>query len=340
MTIRSSFQVVILLASVVAVRVSSGADSLPDASKLKNEYEKTLRLFTRMDGIWKSEDFELDEDGKEPRPTGNVKAWTVLRNKDQAKITSRDISSNNRPTFFYEDASQVGKNWLAIFPQGAVLGMQNISVAKNAERLGFPPAAPMYGYILNESIPVFLSSSTLSVDADQIDGQLVYVLQGTKDDIRISLWLDPALDFAARRIEYHKENPPGKHNRRFDVTRFDRKVGIPIATEGTVTLVTGPQPVLSPVGNRVSEFPPATDAEGKVIMQPVMRAMQKESLVNIDFDPKFKDSDFELTQPIVNGTRIYMQDAPNSAFMWQDGEIVPAVNPDPLDAMRYMQSAH
>jgi hypothetical protein len=53
------------------------------------------------------------------------------------------------------------------------------------------------------------------------------------------------------------------------------------------------------------------------------------TLRDIDFDPKWNDRDFQFARQIANGTKIEVQDAPDSNYVWKDGRI-DLIAPDPV----------
>jgi hypothetical protein len=87
-------------------------------------------------------------------------------------------------------------------------------------------------------------------------------------------------------------------------------------------------------GKTVREYEPARDAKGEVMMSPAYTTVWDVHLVDIDFDPKFTEDEFKVSQPIPNGTKVTMQDAPQLKFVWEDGKIVPALDAKAVAAAR------
>ena len=103
-------------------------------------------------------------------------------------------------------------------------------------------------------------------------------------DRDITVWVDPALNYVARRVLFDKRSTPSDPTIRtyqFDVKRFQYEASGPIVTEATNTLTIGPQPIFQSVGyvkvvngKTIIETPllPAKGADGKIIMQPARSA--------------------------------------------------------------------
>ena len=101
-----------------------------------------------------------------------------------------------------------------------------------------------------------------------------FLLRGVDQDAEVTLWLDPSLGYAARRVRLVKhasEADPAVHTMQFDVARFVSRGDRYVPGEATVTLTLGPRPVLSSQivekvvdGRRVVTRPLAKDKDGNV----------------------------------------------------------------------------
>lgn len=321
---------------------SAGTDpsDSPDPMTLLDRYEKTLLPYKRIKGKWTVEVHEW-ESGKEPRWLGSTQECTVLRDADRAKVSSIEIGGKGKSASHFEDVSKQGETWLSIYSDGSVFSKLEVPAEDFPVRLGMAPSAPCYGIIRQKLIPAFLRASKLSAKTATLEGTAVCVLKGISEDDEISLWLDPSLDYAPRRIHYKRSSQMIRESWQFDVKRFQQQGDLPVVSEATVTFTAGPQPVMSPVavekvvdGKTVLEHEPAKDASGKVVMTPKSRFVREIKLVSLDFNPEFGDDDFKILQPIANGTRVHMQDASHLDYMWVDGEILVATDPKALAAAR------
>jgi len=197
------------------------------------------------------------------------------------------------------------------------------------------PSSESYGIVNQLNIGDFLTNASLSSGQELLKGDETYWIKGVSGDVEIRLWLAPKANFAPVRIWY--EDQKLRHSRRYEVTRLAQNGGRFIAAEAEVTYVDRPKPVLSAIaterevdGKVVSEHQPERDAAGKIVMAPERRYLREIVLVRLDFDPRFDESDFELTQLIPDGTRVNLKDAPHLDYIWQAGKIVPAINSDTL----------
>jgi len=318
----------------------SRPDAPPDPTTLLTAYESTLAPYERMKGTWTNKDYDW-KSGETPRWQGVTHEWTVCRDGDRARLFSRETGDKSASQTPFEDVVQRGERWLSVYPDGSVLSKLEVSPDDFPERLGMAPCCPCYGIIFQVWIPEFLRSSKLSVEEDTLEGNEVYVLRGVSKDVEVSLWLDPSLDYAARRIRFDKHGSPSQ-SRQFDVKRFQERDGAFVVAEATAVYVTGAQPVLSPAvvqkvvdGKRIEvKDQPARDEKGNVIIAPERRYLREIELVSLDFDPEFSDADFKISQSIANGTAVHVQDASHLDYVWEDGEIVPAPDATALAAAR------
>jgi hypothetical protein len=77
---------------------------------------------------------------------------------------------------------------------------------------------------------------------------------------------------------------------------------------------------------------PAKGSDGKPVMMRARRQLREISLVELDFNPTFVDSDFKLKQHIAEGTQITMEDARQLRHEWQNGAVTPVAARDAIAA--------
>ncbi|HUE13456.1 MAG TPA: thioredoxin family protein, partial [Planctomycetaceae bacterium] len=229
---------------------------------------------------------------------------------------------------------RTGKHWVAASnDSNVVMGKLETSEDDLPERVGLARSSPGFGVIDGKSIPAFLRKSKLSVQAETLDGNACFALRGVRDDRDITVWLDPALSYVARRLQFNKRSTlsdPTIRTCQFDVKRFQNQASGPVVAEATCSLTIGPQPIFQSVsyakvvnGKTVFENPliPAKDADGKSLMQPAQYIRWEIHTVVCDLDPHLKDADFRVTVPIKDGTRVSLSDAPTAKYVWKDGTI-------------------
>ena len=165
---------------------------------------------------------------------------------------------------------------------------------EDMEQLGMAASSPCYGIIGQKWIPTFLRMAKVSVRADTLEGRAVYVLRGVNGDVEIDLWLDPSLEYAARRISFQKRasaDDATVYTHQLDATRFRQKAGRYLVTEATITFTRGPQPLFSPMivekvvdGKRVVTHPLAKDESGNVVDDPPGSVRPKDDVAR----PRFR----------------------------------------------------
>jgi hypothetical protein len=305
-----------------------------DPATLVRNYETSLAPYSRIRGRWTVQLENLVPARKEKMAKSTAE-WTVFRDNDRLRLFEIKDSEKGRAVF---DCVLLGKQMISVSPNGIVRGWFHPSAQDKVGRLGLSLCSPCYGIIDGKWIPDFLRTAKLSMQADTLEGRPLYRLRGLTMHAKIELWIDPSLGYAARRVRFDKRATEGDSTvrlRQFDATRFRLEQGYNVVTEATATLTVGPQPVLSALavekianGKRVLTHLPAKDENGTVIMGQ-KRNTWKITLRDIDFDPKRIDRDFQISRPIANGTKLEMQDARDSNYVWKDGRIV-LVAPDPV----------
>jgi hypothetical protein len=298
----------------------------PEPAALVRSYETSLAAYGRMKGRWtvQLETSKRDEAEKLAKSTAE---WTVFRDHGRLRLIETTTVENGQRVF---ESLRLGTQLISVYPSGVLLGWLHPSGQDKVGWLSSSLCSPCYGIIDRKWIPDFLRMAKLSVTAETLDGRPLYRLRGLTMDAKIEVWIDPSLDHAARRIRFDKRATEGDstvRSRQFDVTRFRMEKGHVVVAEATTTLAVGPQPVLSPFvvekivnGKLVRSHLPARDKNDQVIMSQ-NRNTWTIKLRDIDFDPKWNDRDFQFARPIANGTKIEVQDARDSNYVWKDGRI-------------------
>jgi hypothetical protein len=299
----------------------------PEPAALVRTYESSLSAYGRMRGRWtvQLETSKRDEAEKLAKSTAE---WTVFRDHGRLRLIETMIVGNGQRVF---DSFRLGTQLISVYPDGVVRGWLHPTAQDEVRQLSFALCSPCYGIIDGKWIPEFLRMAKLSVSAETLDGRPLYRLRGLTMEAKIEVWIDPSLDHAARRIRFDKRATDGDstvRSRQFDATQFRLEKGHFVVAEATTTLAVGPQPVLSPfvveknVNGKLVRSPlqAARDKDGQVIMSQ-KRNTWTIKLRDIDFDPKWIDHDFQFARPIANGTKIEVQDAPDSNYVWKDGRI-------------------
>ena len=251
-----------------------------------------------------------------------------------ARLVEKTTGGKRQTPRLWEELLQKRKHWVAASNDSDVMtGKLETSENDLPERLSLARSSPGFGVIDGNSIPAFLRKSKLSVRSETLDGTACFALCGVRDDRDITVWLDPALNYVARRVLFNKWSTPSDLTIRtcqFDVKRFQNEASGPVVADATCTLTIGPQPIFQSVGfakvvngKTIIETPllPAKGEDGKIIMQPARYCRWEIHTVACDLDPHFEDADFRMTVPIKNGTRISMSNAPMSQYVWKDGAV-------------------
>lgn len=246
--------------------------TLPEPAALLRSYESSLSAYGRMKGRWnvQLETSEPTSREKSPRSTAE---WAVFRDHDRLKVIDTTVRENGPEVF---EALRQGTQQIHVHSDGRVLGWLQPSTQVEFDLLGSSLCSPCYGIMDSKWIPEFLRTAKLSVQAETLEGRPLYRLRGLTMDAKIELWIDPSLDYAARRIRFDKrasEYDPTVRSRQFDVTRFRLEKGRHVVAEATMALTVGPQPVFSGMvvekivqGKRVKVHLPAKDENGNVIV--------------------------------------------------------------------------
>ena len=300
----------------------------PEPAALLRSYETNLAAYNRMRGRWtvRLEKSKRGEE-EEERPK-EVTDWAVFRDHDRFRVFQTMESVNGQKAF---ETLRQGKQTVSLRPDGTVIGRVQPSAQDELDQLSGTPCSPCYGIIDSEWIPDLLRKAKISVQPEKLQGNRLYRLRGLTMDARIELWIDPSLNYAARRIRFDKrasEADSTVRSRQFDVTGFRQVKGHYVVSEATTTLAVGPQLVFSPMvvdgtvkGKRVKVNLPAKDENGNIIMDH-RQATWKITLREIDFDPSWTDRDFQFSRSITDGTRVAVQGHPDTHFVWRDGRVV------------------
>jgi hypothetical protein len=300
----------------------------PEPAALLRSYETNLAAYNRMRGRWTVQlEKSKRREGEEERPK-EIADWAVFRDHDRFRLFQTMDSVKGQEAF---ETLRQGKQMVSLRPDGTVFGRLQPSAQDELEQLSGSPCSPCYGIIDGEWIPDFLRKAKISVQPEKLEENPLYRLRGLTMDAKIELWIDPSLNYAARRIRFDKrasEADSTVRSRQFDVTGFRQVKSHYVVSEATTTLAVGPQPVFSPMvvdrtvkGKRVKVNLPAKDKNGNIIMDH-RQATWKITLRDIDFDPSWTGRDFQFSRPITDGTRVAVQGHPDTHFVWKDGRVV------------------
>jgi hypothetical protein len=300
----------------------------PEPAALLRSYEINLAAYNRMRGRWtvRLEKSKRGE-GAEERPE-ELTDWAVFRDHDRFRLFQNMVGVNGQEAF---ETLRQGRQMVSLRPDESVFGRLQPSAQDELDQLSGSPCSPCYGIIDSEWIPDFLRKAKISVQLDKLQGNSLYRLRGLTMDAKIELWIDPSLNYAARRIRFDKRASAADstvRSRQFEVTGFRQVKGHYVVSEATTTLAVGPQPVSSPMvvdrtvkGKRVKVNLPAKDENGDLIMDH-RQATWKITLRDFDFDPSWTSRDFQFSRPIIDGTRVAVQGHPDTHFVWRDGRVV------------------
>ena len=301
----------------------SQANPLEPALLLRR-YETSVAPYRRMRGRWT---VQRETSNPEEREKSE---WVVCRDPERLRVLETKDTANGHEVF--ECRMRRGKESISFFAEGKIVCYPPPSSESELDLLGSSMCAPCYGVISGRWIPDFLHSAKLSVQSDTLDGRSVYRLRGLTMDTKMELWLDPSLDYAARRIRFDKrasEFDLTVRSRQLDATQFRLERGHHVVTLATSTMSSAPQPIFSPKavekivnGKRIKSFEPARDEQGNIIMMARRQSVWKIKLREIEFDPQWSDRDFQFAKPIANGTKVEMSGARNSLYVWKDGNVV------------------
>jgi len=335
--------------------VAGGEDKAPaahpDPQFLLQAYETSLVPYERMKGKWRltrpNYAEEIQRGGKTAVDhVGAVSETFIARDQKRLKtLTTRTDGQRNSP-WDSERVAEAGKTSTSVFFDGAMLGRLSTSRENFLFELSSPPAAPFcFGMVYGSlSSPEFLRTSPLSAEADVLDGHPVDVLCGATDTTHIKVWLDPALNHTARKLSCIRKTPykntaelvfspellamePAQHTCEYVVKSFREVGGRHVPEKVTVTYASSASAVRDYTGTivngrKVFEVAAGKDEQGKIIMAPAATSSWELELLQIDFDPQLTDADFRISQPVPNGTRISMQDAPQQGYVWENGQMV------------------
>lgn len=185
--------------------------------------------------------------------------------------------------------------------------------------LGYVPFEQGGGYL-----PDVLRGMTATARPDSIGAIPVAVLEGKSEGCELTLWLDPAIHYQARRIAFQRDPATVKAGAverfAYEVQTFENVKGypFPVAFEIRTTKAGG---VLQ------SPFVKSKLAVSAGASLPQRSLVTKVRVKDVDLNPDFTALDFALKRQVPNGTRVFMEDAQHLAFVWEDGEIVPSTDP-------------
>jgi hypothetical protein len=310
----------------------AGENTALTPMELSQKYEKSLSQYKRMKGIWTNCRHNW-EAGKELPWSGLIEKWTVYRDHDRAKTLQTQSGGKQKLLVDYEVINIEGKTWLGVFPSDKdiiVIGKQKANTEDYYGRLGLPTCSASFGIIAQIWIPTFLRTSNLSSRKDTLDGKTIYILEGVANNVKITLWLDTTREYAVQKIFFDGLRSPRPVSYEYSVQSYEEISGVSVPSEATLIQFLPPAPIISPL----EQGQLANVKNNKVTMSSEYKNINEIKLISIDFDPKFTDDDFRITQSIPNGTEVNMQDAPQLNYVWQDGKAIPQLNKKALAAAR------
>jgi hypothetical protein len=285
----------------------------------------------------------------------------VIRDGGRLKTSNQTLGDQKTPWNF-EAVFHEGAEGVLLLPDGTMYGANKVSKERFWRALTGGACAPccfgvLYG---NFSVPDFLRTAQLSAETEVLDGKTLSVLRGVNENVEVKLWLDPELNYAARKLtrvsSIGRKNelgrvfspellalPPPQQEYSYVVEKFRKVAEVFVPEEVTITTSSSESPVLDDRprtinGEKVVEVFAEKDKQtGKIIIRPGSTGLQKLYLVDIELGPQFTDGDFQMTQAIPEGTPISMEDARQIEYVWQNGRATSSVNPVALAAKRVTQ---
>ena len=221
------------------------------------------------------------------------------------RLLEKTTGGKRQTPRLWEELLQTGKHWVAASNDNDVMtGKLETDDDDLPQRLSLARSSPGFGIIDGNSIPAFLRKSKLSVQSATLDGTACLVLRGVRDNRDITVWLDPALNYVARRVLFDKRSTPSDLTIRtyqFDAKRFQYEASGPIVAEATCTLTIGPQPIFQSIGY-------VKVVNGKTIIEsPLLPAKGRRRQDHHATGPMLPvgDSHGRLRSHLTSGTRIF-----------------------------------
>lgn len=156
---------------------------------------------------------------------------------------------------------------------------------------------------------------------DTIDGLDVVELQGTSEDVSLTMWIAPSLNYALKKIEYRPSIPDNVTAE--DVNRVPSHTLYVSVFNQFKKLADNYVPQQIDVHFVASGY---HLRDGKVHpspRKPIDAKFDVSWSVEVVSAP-LSDDDFKVSMEIPDGTRVQMDDAPSLNYVWRNGEVVPS----------------
>lgn len=175
-------------------------------------------------------------------------------------------------------------------------------------------------------------NATLRPQPEQINGVECRLLEATTPSLDLQIWIAPSKGYNLAKFIVHQKSSRGQRYKSFkavfDQAEFQEQAGRIFVTRGRLQTQSVTQ---SP-----EEMGYADLSETVVVTR-----------ISIDPNPKFLEPALFTFNGIADGTRVRLDDGPNSGgplYVWQDGQPVPFVDAKTTSALRseidaYQQSA-
>ncbi|MEZ6117654.1 MAG: hypothetical protein R3C28_13930 [Pirellulaceae bacterium] len=296
---------------------TSNALSKLDTDSILAAYEKSLSAYDCFHAEWLAKEF-CGPEGKE-KPTGNSDAISMWRDGDlfrwtKTRVANSAESQSPRPIGSYSEYIHDRPDRLLSIKSDGKLRCKTSAQLdfQHAvdERLASVPSSASFGI---EPFPIaaFLKTTNAKAVEDEIDGHAVVAIHGQDERARMSVWLDPKLNYAARRIRCQTLKEP--------VRPGEEKRLVP----GLYLFPTVEFKATNFIQHGETHVPSLARFSMKKRNAPEMLAALEIRLLDINFAEKLTADDFKPTEPIKNGTLIGMTGMDISIkHFWLNGEVV------------------
>lgn len=187
---------------------------------------------------------------------------------------------------------------------------------------------PMFGFIPKDfkggDLSVLLASPDSKTSVQESGGRKYSVQQAQSDDVRVSVWRDPARGGAIWKIDADIEG--SSDPRRFDLFSYQ------VEDWQTVNGISLPKIFVIQNRRPAGTLEPET---GSLVMQgrkaasiPEKKLIKRVKLEAIESPAVLPESDFSLSTSIPDGFRVFNTDRPTLGFIWKDGDVAPDVKQD------------
>jgi len=178
---------------------------------------------------------------------------------------------------------------------------------------------PVYDLLLEQE------DVRLREDTESVDGFDCYVVEGDGDHGYITLWIDVEYGYNARKATLHKD----AEDLGWSETPIGELLGSPMSSFDLVldnVVIERIDGRHVPIKNRIQKK--ETSLDGSRITETTVTT----ELSGFQFNPDFEVlGAFRMDMP--NGTVVYDKEESNIKSQWQDGQLVPLVDEEELDAL-------